>query len=95
MGKKSRPPKKVSIAKVATVAKRAAPVAAAVAAVGGLAYAGEKMAERLGVRGGAGFIGRRKGRKSRKKSASFYAREILRLKLKKRYDKIKLGIGLR
>ena len=36
-----------------------------------------------------------KGGKRRKKSAMFYAREIQRLKLKKRYEKVKLGISMR
>lgn len=34
------------------------------------AYAGEQIAEKLGVRGGAGFIGRRKKRKSKKSKKS-------------------------
>lgn len=32
------------------------------------------------------------GHRRRKKSALFYAREIQRLKLKKRYEKIKIGV---
>jgi hypothetical protein len=32
------------------------------------------------------------GRRKHKKSAQFYAKEIMRLKLKKRYEKVKLGL---
>lgn len=71
-------------------AGRVAKVATGVAIAGGALYAGEKLAERLGVRGGAGFVGKRKGSR-RKKSAGWFAREITRLKLKKRYDKLRLG----
>jgi ribosomal protein S6E (S10) len=71
-------------------AGRAARIIGGVALAGGALYAGEKLAERMGVRGGAGFIGKRKGSR-RKKSAGWFAREIARLKLKKRYDKLKIG----
>jgi len=42
-----------------------------------------------------GFGGDKKGkggRRSKKKSALWYAKEIQRMKLKKRYEKIKLGV---
>lgn len=61
--------------------------------VGAALYGAEKLAERMGVRGGAGFVGRRKGTgRSRKKSAGWYARQILRLKLKRKYDKLRLAM---
>lgn len=44
------------------------------------------------VKGYQAFKGRKAGRRGRKKSAGFYAREIMRLKLKKRYDKLRLSI---
>ncbi len=86
------PIKKKVKAKSSKVKKTAKFIAGA-AAVGTGLYAAEKVAEKLGVRGGAGFIGKRKGgRRSRKKSAQWYAKNIMRLKLKRRYDKIRLSV---
>ena len=40
-----------------------------------------------------GFMGKGgKGKKRHKKSAMWYAKEIQRLKLKKRFEKVKLGV---
>jgi len=41
-----------------------------------------------------GLLGGSKGKggKSRKKSAQWYAKEILRLRLKKKYEKTKIGM---
>lgn len=43
----------------------------------------------LGLDGGKKGSG---GKRRRKKSALFYAREIQRLKLKKRYEKVRIGV---
>ncbi len=56
-------------------------VAAGVAVAGGALLAGRAIAKRL----------KGDGKRRRKRSAIFYAREIMRLKLKKRYDKIRIG----
>jgi len=61
----------------------------------GLAIAGGAL-----LAGGVGYLaGKAKGRSSgssggirRKKSAGWYARQIARLKLKKRYDKLRLSV---
>lgn len=58
-------------------------VAAGVAVAGGALLAGRAIAKRMKGEGGG---------KRRKRGAAWYAREIIRLKLKKRYDKIKIGI---
>jgi len=66
--------------------RRAAAAVGGALAGGGLLMGAERLAERIGIRGGAGFIGRRGSgrRRSKKKSAAWYARQIMRLKLKKR-----------
>lgn len=60
----------------------------------GLAIAGGAL-----LAGGIGYLaGKKRGKatggggKSRKKSAGWYARQIARLKLKKRYDKLRLSV---
>lgn len=60
----------------------------------GLAIAGGAL-----LAGGIGYIAGKArskatggGGKSRKKSAGWYARQIARLKLKKRYDKLRLSV---
>lgn len=61
-------------AKTSSTASKVAKVAAAAAVVGAVAYGVEQLAEKAGVRDGAGFIGSRpkkaKKRKSKKKSRS-------------------------
>lgn len=37
--------------------------------------------------------GRGKGRKGRKKSALWYAKEIQRIRLKRKYERVKLSLG--
>ena len=46
------------------------------------------------ARGLAGKRGKKEKGKSRKKSAGWYAKEITRLKLKKRYNKVKYGVNI-
>ncbi len=58
-------------------------VAGGVAVAGGALLAGRAIAKR--VRGSGD------GKKRRKKSAMWYAKEIMRIKLKKRYDKLRIG----
>lgn len=58
-------------------------VAAGVALAGGALVAGKKLVDKVRGKGGGG--------KRRKRGAIWYAREITRLKLKKRYDKLKIG----
>ena len=70
--------KKKKSSKLRTVGK----VAAGVALAGGALIAGRAIAKRLKKGGGS----------RRKKSAAWYARAIARLKLKKRYDKLRLSV---
>lgn len=58
-------------------------VAAGVALAGGALVAGKKLVDKVRGKGGGG--------RRRKRGAIWYAREITRLKLKKRYDKLKIG----
>lgn len=90
MAAKKRPKKVIPVKKMSTAKKVGVGLGVA-AGVAGLAYGAEKLAEKMGVRGGAGFVGKRRG-KGRKKSAAWYAKNILRLRLKKRYDKMRLSI---
>lgn len=86
MSSKSRP--KPAPVKKAAAKSAAAPKTAMAANIA-------KTAVSLGASAlGIGGSSRKSGgkRRSRKKSALFYAREIQRLKLKKKYEKIKLGL---
>ena len=79
MGKKAKAKPKKS--KLRTVAKAAMGVAAA--GVVGTAIAKGVSVLRSGAKG--------RGGRRRRKSAGWYAKELVRLKLKKRYEKVKYG----
>jgi hypothetical protein len=76
MGKKQSPTAQAQ-AKTSIISKTAKIVGGVVGA-GAVAYGAEKLAEKMGIRGGAGFIGRRKRRKSRGKYAYLRVRRNIR-----------------
>jgi hypothetical protein len=45
-----------------------------------------------GVAKGVQYLKGKKRSKGRRRSAAWYARQILRLRLKKKYDKLKVGV---
>ncbi len=57
-------------------------IGAGVAVAGGALLAGRAIAKRVSSGG---------GKKRRKRSAMWFAKEITRIKLKKRYDKLRIG----
>jgi len=77
--------------------KRALKAVGGAAAVAGLGYAGEQLAEKLGVRGGAGFFGARPASKGKRGSSLFTKRGLKQLKkikkFKKQYRKYASAVG--